>query len=291
MIQILEDSKSHQNFQITDPYSMFQEEHADLEKSIESMILFQNDPLDMIEAKLSRLENMRRNKETLPTQSLTIPNISSHIDENQESWYLEDFDQDSILTQNLELDQYQPIDELASFHFNEIELDYEREPDPQLCDSVSIFESMVTLILLSNLDQFFEPTFIPIPIDLEIESPILDSHIPLMEKECEFLFLDLDSTLEPKLTLELKVNFLELVLVPEPIILESKSTIPLNHILLLDIHMDHDDSVMIFQDSSCKGNKFHDRIFHNFLHIGDCKNVNRKEVNKGGFREPLHYLD
>ena len=84
-IQILEDSKSHQNFQVTDPYSIFQEEHAYLEKSMESMIKFQNDPLNMIEAKLSRLENMRRNKETLPTRSLTIPNTSSHIDENQES--------------------------------------------------------------------------------------------------------------------------------------------------------------------------------------------------------------
>ena len=37
-IQILEDSKSRQNFQITDPYSIFQEEHTDLEKSMESMI-------------------------------------------------------------------------------------------------------------------------------------------------------------------------------------------------------------------------------------------------------------
>ena len=56
-IQILEDSKSHQNFQITDPYFIFQEEHADLEKSMESMILFQNGPLDMMEARLSRLKN------------------------------------------------------------------------------------------------------------------------------------------------------------------------------------------------------------------------------------------
>ena len=29
---------------------------------------------------------------------------------------------------NLELDQYQPIDKLANFHFNEIELEYECEP-------------------------------------------------------------------------------------------------------------------------------------------------------------------
>ena len=59
---------------------------------MESMIQSQNDPLDMIEARLSRLENTRRNKETLPTQSLTILDTSSHIDKNQESWFLEDFD-------------------------------------------------------------------------------------------------------------------------------------------------------------------------------------------------------
>jgi len=83
----------------------------------------------MIEARLSRLKNMCRNKKTFPTQSLTILDTSSHIDENQESWYLEDFDQGSISSQNFELAQYQTIDELASFHFNEIELDYECEPN------------------------------------------------------------------------------------------------------------------------------------------------------------------
>ena len=63
------------------------------------------------------------------------------------------------------------------------------------------------------------------------------------------------------------------------------------HILLLDIGIDHDDSVMIFQDWSCKGNKFRDGIFHDPIHIGDYKYVNKKEVNKGGFCEPPHYLD
>ena len=127
---------------------------------MESMIQFQNDPLNMIETRLSRLENIRRNKKTLPTQSLTILDTSNYIDENQESWYLEDFNQDSISPQNLELDQYQPIGELASFHFNEIELDHECEPIPQLCDLVSIFKSMLTLVFLHNLDQIPEPTFI-----------------------------------------------------------------------------------------------------------------------------------
>ena len=77
-----------------------------------------------------------------------------------------------------------------------------------------------------------------------------------MGKECEFQFIDLDSTLEPKLTLEPKVDFFELVLIPEPIILETKSTIQLSHILLLDIGIDHDDSVMIFRYCHVKGISF-----------------------------------
>ena len=85
--------------------------------------------------------------------------------------------------------------------------------------------------------------------------------------------------------------FFELVLILELIIFEPKSTIPPSHILLLDIGIDHDSSVMINQDGSCKGNNFHDRIFHDSIHIGDCKYVNRKEVNKDGFHEPPRYLD
>jgi len=110
-----------------------------------------------------------------------------------------------------------------------------------------------------------------------------------MGKECEFQFLNLD-TLEPKHSLECKGNFPELVLVPEPTILEPKSTIPPSHILSLDIGIDYDDSVMIFQDWSCKGSKFNDKIFHDPIHIGDCKYVNKKEVNKGGLREPPHLI-
>ena len=58
-------------------------------------------------------------------------------------------------------------------------------------------------------------------------------------------------------------------MVSEPITLESKSIIPPSYILLLDIGVDHNDSVLNFQDWSCKGNKFHDRIFHNPIHIGN----------------------
>jgi len=95
--------------------------------------------IDMIEASHSRLKNMHRNEETLPIQSLTIPDTSNHIDGNQKSWYLEDYNQDSISPQNFELVQYQPIDKLSSFYFNEIELKDEYDTNSQCCDPVSLF--------------------------------------------------------------------------------------------------------------------------------------------------------
>ena len=136
------------------------------------------------------------------------------------------FNQKSVSSHKFELDQFQTLDKLASFPFNEIELKCECDPDPQPCDSVSIFKSMLTPISLPNLDQFFKPTVIPIPIDLEIESPILDNHISLMGKECEFHFFDLNPTIEPIPTLQPTFDFSELVMVPEPITLELKSSIP-----------------------------------------------------------------
>jgi len=48
---------------------------------------------------------------------------------------------------------------------------------------------------------------------------------------------------------------------------------------------------MIFQDWSYNGDNFHIRILHDPNQRGDDKIVNRKEVNKDGFREPPHYLD
>ena len=62
----------------------------------------------------------------------------------------------------LNFDQYQPIDKLASFHFNEIELEYECEPDPQLCDSILIFESMLTPVSLPKLDPIPKQILIPV---------------------------------------------------------------------------------------------------------------------------------
>ena len=57
---------------------------------------------------------------------------------------------------------------------------------------------MLTPVFFPNLDPILELTLISIPIDPEIESPILDNHISLMDHECELQFFDLEPTFEPK---------------------------------------------------------------------------------------------
>jgi len=88
--------------------------------------------IDRLEVKMSHLIKIinDRNEKTLPNTLLTIPDSHSHIDWNHGSWCLGDFNQDLISPQHFELDQYQSFDKLASFLFNEIQLDYECDPDP-----------------------------------------------------------------------------------------------------------------------------------------------------------------
>ena len=77
-----------------------------------------------------------------------------------------------------------------------------------------------------------------------------------MGKEYEFQFFDSEPTFESKPTLDPKLNLShipELVLVPEPFILEPKSTIPQSHILLLDQGINHNDSEMISKIGHIKG--------------------------------------
>ena len=149
--------------QVQDLYSIFQvppqqEEPIDLEKSMKYMSQSQNSlnqSINMLEPQVSHLVNTNdKEEETLPTQSLTIHDFPNHIDRDQESLCLENFNQDSISLHHLELDQYQTIHKLASFHFNEVELDWECDTDPQFCDSVPLFESILTPVFLSDLDEF-----------------------------------------------------------------------------------------------------------------------------------------
>jgi len=128
------DSQLTQNFQIQDPYSIFQvrpqqEGPIDLEKSLEALIQIKNDFINS--AKLDHLCNLMidRNEKTLPNTFLVIPDFSNHIYKTKE-WYLGSYNQDSIFSHHLETYQYQIIDKLESFHFNEIELEHECDPNP-----------------------------------------------------------------------------------------------------------------------------------------------------------------
>jgi len=68
---------------------------------------------------------------------------------------------------------------LASFSFKEIELRQEYDFDPQICDPVQISELILTPIFLPDLRNILELVLILIPVILELESPILGSHISL----------------------------------------------------------------------------------------------------------------
>ena len=81
----------------------------------------------------------------------------------------------------------------------------------------------------------------------------------------------MDSIHKPKSTLKPKFDFSDLVLILEPFILEPKSSISQNHILLLDQGIGHNNYEMIFQDWSYKGKHFHDRILHDPIHMGIVK--------------------
>jgi len=122
----------------------------------------------------------------------------------------------------------------------------------------------------------------------------LDSHTLLLKNECELQFYDLDQTHESTPTLEPKLDLsfiAESISVPIPFIVEPTSSIPQNHIPLLDQGLDQYVSVMISQDWSYNRKKFHARILHDPIHIGEYKNINKKEVMKGGLHENSQYLD
>ena len=92
-------------------------------------------------------------------------------------------------------------------------------PVPKFYDSVPIFESIVTMVSLSDLNRIPEPTLINAPINLELESLILQSYISWIENDCESYFFDLDPTLHPISTLEPLLNLNQLhksVLAPIP---------------------------------------------------------------------------
>ena len=94
----------------------------------------QKDSFNRLESSMSQLNNAYKEEETLSCQCFNNTHCPNHIDRNQESWCLGDFNQDSISSHHIELDQSRTLDKLASFHFMKIDLDCECEPDLQSCD-------------------------------------------------------------------------------------------------------------------------------------------------------------
>ena len=152
------------------------------------------------------LNNAFRVEEILPCQYLTNSNCPIHIDKNQESWCLRDFNQESIHHTYLNLTNYKPWTNWQVFHSMRLNLIMNVNPILNLVIQFP-FWIYVESDILNWFGLILEPTLIIVSIDLKTEPLILDSHIPLMEKECKIKFFDLDSTLEPKPTLEPKVDF------------------------------------------------------------------------------------
>ena len=99
-------SQFSQNFQIQNPYSIFQVPQQECMKNLIQFKNYYSQSLNRLEAPMSYLINIvkDRNEETLPDTCSIIPNCPGHIHENQESWCLGDFNQESISSHKLELD-------------------------------------------------------------------------------------------------------------------------------------------------------------------------------------------
>ena len=86
------------------------------------MIQFQSDPFDMIEVKLNQLENMRRNEETFPTHSLTIPTLLTILMKIKNHGILKTLIKIQFHHKTLNLTNINQLTNWQSYHFNEIKL-------------------------------------------------------------------------------------------------------------------------------------------------------------------------
>ena len=87
---------------------------------------------------------------------------------------------------HIELDQFHtfesPIDKLASSCFYEIELNEECDFKSQINDPIKISDSILIPALLPDLINILESVLIPIPIILELESPIFEKSYSIVGK-------------------------------------------------------------------------------------------------------------
>ena len=162
------------------------------------MIQTQNSarPTSRLDLIISELIN--ENEKNLSCQPLTNPYIPNSIEWIKESCYFGN--QDSISAHPFELDQNQNseslIDILASYPFPKIEIERECDPNPQVGNFFSPFDSIMTLISLSDFFHIPESTLNLVPVHCEMEPPIFYDYIPLMEKVCKHQLFGLNPIFE-----------------------------------------------------------------------------------------------
>ena len=112
-------------------------------------------PISRLDAVMSEL--ISESEKNLSCQPLTNPYIPNSIDWTLESCYFGN--KDSISTYPFELDQTTSFenyfDIFASYPFPEIEIEHERDPEPQVGNFISLFDSIMTLVSLPNFFLYF----------------------------------------------------------------------------------------------------------------------------------------
>ena len=107
-------------------------------------------PISKFDSIMSELIN--ENEESLSCQPLTNSYIPNSTDWTQESCYFGN--QDLISANPLKLDQTlrfeNHIDILTSYPFPEIEIEPECDLEPHISNSISLFDSIMTLVSLTD---------------------------------------------------------------------------------------------------------------------------------------------
>jgi len=133
-------------------------------------------------------------------ESIISPFHISSVDKNQDSISLRPFE----LAQNFE----NHLNILARYPFPEIELMQACDPDPQVGNSISLFDSIMTPVSLTDFFYIPESTLNPVPVHHKIESLMSYDHTSLTGKVYKHLFFDLDPIFEPISTLILNLDLI-----------------------------------------------------------------------------------
>ena len=113
---------------------------------------------------------------------LTDPYIPNSTDWTQESCHFRNPVSISSYQPELAQNFENHPDILARYPFPKIELELESDLEPHVSDSISLFNSIITLVSLPDFFSIPELTLNPVPVHREMKSPISYDHTSLMGK-------------------------------------------------------------------------------------------------------------